>query len=197
MKYIYIYICIYIYIFFFFDGFPVAKMKKKKEMNEKKKKRKSSCRLLLGYCPFVACTGSRYNSCIVTQRLGRLAWAQPGGHDMASHAHDTAGEGLQYGREEAPRHDARSCDTRGTARARARTAQRRYSTGGGGGGCDTAAYACDTAEREACDTAKRGACDTAGPGLRQGAGCAQGGPRLGALCTRPSFDLVHCLNHCS
>ena len=42
-------------------------------MNEKKKR----CRLLLGYCPFLACTGSRYSSCIVTQRLGRLAW--PGG----------------------------------------------------------------------------------------------------------------------
>ena len=51
------------------------------------------------------------------------AWAQPGVHDMANHAYDTAGEGLQYGREEAPRHDARSCDTHDTARARARTAQ--------------------------------------------------------------------------
>ena len=44
-----------------------------------KKNGEKSCRLLLGYCPFLACTGSRYSSCIVTQRLGRLAWAQPGG----------------------------------------------------------------------------------------------------------------------
>ena len=58
--------------------------------------------------------------------------------------------------------------------------------GGGGGGCVTAAYACDTAERRPM-TRSGQACDTTRPGLRHRAGCAQAGPRLGALCTRPSF----------
>ena len=58
-KFIWLYwkmkkINIYIYIF---GGFPVARMRKK--CVKKKKKR---CRLLLGYCPFSACTGSRYNN---------------------------------------------------------------------------------------------------------------------------------------
>ena len=46
------------------------------------------------------------------------------------------------------------------------------------------------------------ACDMAGPGLQPGqarlatrrsacAVCAQAGPRVGALCTRPNFDSVH------
>ena len=46
------------------------------------------------------------------------------------------------------------------------------------------------------------ACDIAGPGLQPGqarlatrhsarAVCEQAGPRVGALCTRPSFDSVH------
>ena len=59
--------------------------------------------------------------------------------------------------------------------------------------------------REACDTAEHAlrhcrACvatrpgvrwDTARPGLRHGVGCEQAGPRLGALCTRLSFDSMH------
>ena len=62
----------------------------------------------------------------------------------------------------------------------------------GKGACDTTHRG--TCVREAiqppgaCDTAPY-ACDTARPGLRNSAGCAQAGPRLGALCTRPSFGL--------
>ena len=40
-------------------------MKKEKMMKKERKKRN-----VAGYCPFLACTGSRYSSCIVTQKLG-------------------------------------------------------------------------------------------------------------------------------
>ena len=60
--------------------------------------------------------------------------------------------------------------------------------------------------REACDTTGRAlrhgqarpatrpgqACDIARPDLRHGVGCTQPRPRLGALCTRLSFDSMHC-----
>ena len=67
---------------------------------------------------------------------------------------------------------------------------------------DTTAYAHDTIGRARSDTVRHGH-DTAAARLRHDqarpdtsrsarAVCAQAGPRVGALCTRLSFDSVHC-----
>ena len=60
---------------------------------------------LPGYCPFLACTGSRYNNLYRDTGLGRLAWARvrgahgrprygrlghDTGHDTTKGGHDTA-----------------------------------------------------------------------------------------------------------
>ena len=78
---------------------------------------------------------------------------------------------------------------------------RTRSSSHGGRGDTTHDTAHDTTEcvlrhGQACTTTRPGVrYDTAGLGLRQGAvlaQCAQAGPRVGALCTRLSFDSVHC-----
>ena len=168
-------------------------------------KKKKRCRLLLGYCPFLACPGSRYNSCIVTQRLGRLAW--PGGRVTIQTLYRGSGEAFvsQYGCDT-------SCDM---ATVRHDTALR----------VATCAVACDTARAwpwcwvcrdTTYDTAGLGH-GTAGHGLRHDALCATIQPsarhdmtpcartrrsawactrRLGSRCVpsapNPVLDSVHC-----
>ena len=55
-------------------------------MKKKNDEKKKGAGRLLGYCPFLVCTGSRYNNLYHDTGLGRLAWAQGIGHDTAGWA---------------------------------------------------------------------------------------------------------------
>ena len=66
---------IYIYIYIIFFGWFSS------NWSEKKKKNVAGCCWATAH--FQHALGHDRAICIVTQRLGRLAWAQPGGHDTA------------------------------------------------------------------------------------------------------------------
>ena len=136
------------------------------------KKKKNQERLLLGYCPFLAYTGSRYSSCIVTQRLGRLAW--PGRRVTIQPLYRGWGWQLcrNRGSDTVLRHDAPHDDTMR----------------------DTARKACNTARTTQPMIQSREGHDTARGKPRHGAWCATTqSAQLVAWCTRLSLDSVYCL----
>ena len=87
-------------------------MKQNEEENDEKKKR---CRLLLGYCPFSACTGSRYSNLYHDTEAGKAGLGAARG---PRHGQDSTTTWSSL------HHDTADPRVRQAARARARQAAR-------------------------------------------------------------------------